>query len=635
MNMIKQLSDDVKQEDFKKLSLEQLKEKASSLPQDPGCYLMLNQRNEVIYVGKAKNLKKRVISYFNNSAKSPKTQILVSHIVNFNFIITHNDAESFVLENNLIKNHTPRYNIRMRDDKSYPYVSLDRSHSFPRFEYVRRPKKNKNKELFGPFPHGSDIAMTLKLIVKAFQLRDCSDHEFSNRKEPCILYQMHQCSAPCVQKVSQQEYARDVKDALGFFESSKAAIKSLELLKDRMIRLAEAQMFERAAMLRDQITGIEGFLEKELSQNVELNNEENSDIISYHIGSEEIELVIYMMRSGLLLGHKSFNFLNTDLIDSFEEEMISFLLQYYTQTAEELPHKIILDVPKELKLNFEQALNAIIDQKIKTPIGLRDYKTILDSAQKYAQESQRLRLTNKDSIYVGLNKLKEFLKLKEMPRLVECYDIAIFQGKSPTASQIVFYDGRPEKSKYRYFHLKERPEGNNDYAMLAEFMERRLDNSELPDLMIVDGGKGQVNTLIKVLEKFDIKIPVVGIAKSRAQKDGFAATEVTRSEERLIIPNRMNPVVLAKHPSLLRMIVQMRDEAHRFSRKLHHNKEAKRVFDSWLDNIPGIGPKTKRKILRKLDVDKLEIKKWSIEQISRKFDLTHKQARSIKEFLGD
>lgn len=554
-----------------------LLEKAKVLPTKSGCYLMKNKNDQIIYVGKAKNLKSRVTSYFNNSAKNPKTEILVSHIIDFDFIMTETDAEAFVLENNLIKKHTPKYNIRLKDDKSYPYVVINHQEPFPRLEYVRKVKKSSKLEIYGPFVTGSNVGEVLRVLTKVLNLRDCTLTEFKKRKEPCLLFQMKQCSAPCVGKISEENYQKDLSLAIDLFKSS--GKKTYKEFEKKMLEASENEEFERAAGLRDNLTLLNHFIENFKQENAELFDDKNLDIVAFYQGEDEVDISIYMMRNGLLLGHKNFSFSNLDLTEEVLDEVLNFLFQYYAETFDILPDLVITQLSDEINAEFETALSAI-KEKIKVRSPGKKYHSLLELTRDHAFEQQRVRLLNQDSVYVGLNKLKDLLGLRERPVILECYDIAIFQGKSPTASQIVFHDGKPDKKAYRHYTLMEREEGNNDFAMMHELITRRIDNGKLPDVFIVDGGLGQVNVFREVLKDFKIQIPVIGIAKSKVvrTKDSFKQEEIKRSEERLIIPERKNPYFLSQNKSLFKIIVYMRDEAHRFSRKLHHKHETKRVL---------------------------------------------------------
>ncbi len=557
---------------------QKLLEKAKLLPDVPGCYLMKNKLDQVIYVGKAKNLKNRVQSYFNQSMKNAKTEILVQHIIDFEFIITKTDAESFVLENNLIKKFFPKYNIRLKDDKSYPYVVVNWNEPFPRLEFLRKIKREKKKEVFGPFVTGSQIGDILRVLTKTFELRDCTLTEFKKRKEPCLLFQMKQCSAPCVGKIDENKYNESIDIALDLFRSR--GKKVINFVESKMHQAAENEEFELAANLRDQLELMNQFIGKFVQENAEIDSVKNMDLVAYYQGEIEFDVSIYMMRNGILLGHKNFSFSNFEIEDQIEDVIIQFLFQYYMESFDTIPEHIFTHLENDKNKELEIALKEKYSNIQVGPV-LKKYDQLMSLTRDHAFETQRVRLLHDDSVFVGLNKLKDLLSLKERPVILECYDIAIFQGKSPTASQIVFHNGVPDKKNYRHYHLEERPEGNNDFAMMKELIIRRSDNGNLPDVFIVDGGIGQVNVFKEALKELKIDIPVVGIAKSKVKKskEGFQSEKIKRSEERLIIPGRINPYLLHQCRPLYKIIVQMRDEAHRFSRRLHHYQEKKRIFN--------------------------------------------------------
>lgn len=611
----------------------QLLDKANSLPASPGCYLMRDKNGRVLYVGKAKKLKARVSTYFNQSAKPLRTNFMLGHVHDFDFITTSSDAESFVLENNLIKEHSPKYNIRLRDDKSYPYVQINWSEPFPRLEYVRRPKKGRGKELFGPFPPGSNISSIMRILTKSFSLRDCSLTEFKSRKTPCLLHQMKQCSAPCVKLISEEDYEKDLKMASGFFQGPNKAKRTIRELQQKMLNYAEAEEFEMAGLIRDNVQQLEEFHANSFDQKVEsLKSEKNVDVWSYWNGPEEVDMSIYMIRSGVLLGQKNFNFVKGELMEELEEELLQKILQYYSDPEEINPEIVVLDFEEEKLKDISIALNTFGEMKVH---GLtKTYFPLIKMARNHAEETQRVRITNADSVYLGLNRLKELLGLKERPRILECYDVAIWQGKSPTASQIVFEEGKANKKKYRYYHLETRPEGNNDFAMMREVVTRRLNHGDLPDVFIIDGGIAQVNTVCAVLRELNIDLPVAGIAKSKDLTTGdLRATEIVRSEERLIIPGRANPYILTKCPPLFKTIVSMRDEAHRFSRKLHHKAESKRVLSTWLDEVKGLGADGKKKVLSNLSMGQEEMKELNVNELMNYFGLKAPQAKALWDHL--
>ncbi len=617
-----------------------LLKKAKNLPKSPGCYLMYDKCHKIIYVGKAINLRNRVVTYFNNSQKGIKTTILVSKVVDFEFILASSEGEAYVLENNLIKEHSPKYNIRMRDDKSYPYIVVDRTEPFPRLKYTRHFKRAKEIEVYGPFAHGSNVSEVLKIINKSFQLRDCTLREFNSRKEPCLLYQIKQCSAPCVSYISKDAYEKDLSSALNFFKGK--GKKSLKILKDRMEMHAEKEEFEKAAFLRDSIECIKSFLDYTKEKTVEMEGllskgYKNVDLIAYFEGELELDISIYLMRNGILLGQKTFHFPLADMENPSEEEVLTFLIQYYTATLDELPELILSPFSTELIKTFQNVLNIESKKLLKKIVVkgfIKKYRSLYHMCEKQAFENQRMRLNKHESVVVGLNKLKELLNLRERPLVIECYDVAIWQGRSPTASQIVFRDGVPDKKSYRYYHLEERPEGNNDFEMLKEALSRRLKYGDLPDVFIVDGGKGQASSFREVLRLNKKSIPVVGLAKAKVTKANFTSPLVEKEEERLFLPGRANPYILKKNMSLLKILVKMRDEAHRFSRKLHHKKEKSNFLSSWLDDINGVGPLTKKKILKNMDCSLEELGKMNIEEIKNYLNITLKVAKGIKEYLN-
>lgn len=602
-----------------------LKDKAKTLPDSPGCYLMKNSQDHIIYVGKAKSLKKRVGSYFSEAVKNPKTTILVSHIRDFDFMITGNETEAFILENNLIKKHKPKYNIRLKDDKSFPYVVIDHNHAFPRLEYLRKPKRKDNTTYFGPFSNAGAVSEAMKTIVKLLRLRDCTDYDFSTRKKPCLLYQMNQCTAPCVDYIDEKSYRLDLEKAVHFFEGIEKAKPVLKYLEKEMERSAESEQFERAALIRDGLEVLSRYLEQSTVQNVENIKEKELDVFSFYQAEHEVDISLYMIRGGSLLAHKNFHFFVSDFIESLPEEILKTIFSYYEQSKDMIPGMIAIDMKAaDLKSFIDAMKEHFKDFKFKIVGRKKELLPIYRSVAEHAEEVGRVRTQNQGSFYEGLTKLQNLLKLKERPIKLECYDIAIWQGKSPTASRIVFINGRPDKKLYRYYHLTELPEKNNDFKMLKEVIDRRVGRGDLPDVFIIDGGVGQVNSVLSILREHNINIPVVGIAKARTEKD---------TEERLIIPGRKDPYILKKSPELMKIIVKMRDEAHRFSRKLHHKAELSRVTHSILDEVKGIGPKAKERILNNKYFDVKIIKKMSIREIQDTFNLNAKQAESLFDYF--
>ena len=559
---------------------------ANRLPEKAGCYLFKSQKDcnnlkEILYVGKAINLKGRVVSYFNNSEKTIKTEILVKQIDEIDFIVTKTEAEAFVLESNLIKKFLPKYNILLKDDKSYPYIVINHNEPFPKLSYERKVIKDKFKDVFGPFPHGSGISDLIKILNKAFGLRDCTVKEFKRRKNACILYDMGRCTAPCVKKISEEDYNKNLEKLLNFFKGDPANV--LEYLENKMNYLAKSEQFEFAASYRDYIITINEFLKKSyLDNNVEFSfPKKDLDSISFYEGDSEIDISIGLIRDNLLIGKKSFYFATEFFDRDIEDGVLSFILQYYNDSKNVLPKVIVTSFSKTRLKLLEEALNIQVgtDKNIKIIDGTKkDYCKLQEITLENAKEQYKYRQKNKSSTFIGLNKLKDLLKLNERPVVLECFDVAIWQGKSPTASQIVFHEGVPNRSLYRHYHLKERVEGNNDYEMMKELLKRRIKKGNFPDIFVVDGGKGQLNALLTVLKELDVVVPVVAIAKSKVKNVKKYDQKIERTNERLFIQGRINPYILSKNLPLFRILTHIRDEAHRFSRRLHHHAEKKRLL---------------------------------------------------------
>jgi excinuclease ABC subunit C len=552
---------------------------AKKLPDRPGCYLMKNTRGEVIYVGKAKRLKDRVSSYFRTQKGSVKTQYLVSHIKEFEFIITESEVESLILENNLIKQYTPKYNIRLKDDKTYPYITFEKAADYPRFIYTRKPKYNGKWIVLGPFPDAGLIKNVSKSIQKLFLLRDCNDFEFKQAKEPCLLYQLKQCSAPCVDFDSRQDYLARFNQAASFFDNIESAEKITKDFEQLMFEKAEKEDFEQAAAIRDLILPFKDYLNYYQEQVVERRDGASDfDVIGVYCENKELDFVVFHIRQSMVIGSKSFHFyLDERFMDAnyLKQVALNLFCQYYNK-----PEKL----PDEVWFSDEFLEQPVIEQYLGTRYPKKTVRCFQNSieneklllmAKSNAQENFNYRRKQIFSPLKGLEKLKALLGLKDTPKTLECYDVAIWQGKSPTAAQIVFSDGLPDKEHYRHYHLKELKEGNNDFAMMQEVLSRRIKKGHFPDVFIVDGGKGQLSIFLKVLRENSLSIPVIALAKEKVKKgDHFE-----KSQERIFLEGRKDPISLEQHPHLKKVLVHMRDESHRFSRRLHHKQEKKRFFN--------------------------------------------------------
>ena len=603
---------------------QRLLRKAKNLPVKSGCYLMKAEGGRLLYVGKAKNLRSRVSSYFQSSDKGTKTEVLLSQVDDFDFQLAPSEAEALILENNLIKKHTPKYNIFMRDDKTYPYVVVDRREPFPRMVYQRRPQRKKGVGIYGPFVHGSRFSEALRIIVKSFRLRDCSLQEFRSRKEPCLLYQIKQCSAPCVGKISEQDYENDLEAALGMFRGE--GNESMKILEKRMKACAESEEFEQAAIIRDYLDILKDFVRLSAGvKGISKGQYKNVDVLAWNRQKSEIDITIYMVRNSLLLGCKNFHFTTSPVVEEPEEEVVNFFFQYYQNGRDSLPELIVSPFVEKRNKPFARAISSLGSVRVQNP-G-RQFASLAELVSEHICEHQRIRLDRVKELERGLEQLGELLLLKNRPVRLEAYDVAVHQGSSPAASRVVFHEGLPLKKEYRYYHLQEWDEGNNDFAMMREVIERRLSGGEpLPDVFVVDGGKVQVKIFIQALKNAGHIVPVVGIAKAPGRK---------RDEERLILPQRKDPLVLKKYPELLRILLPMRDEAHRFSRKLHHKAEKKRMFSGWLDSVKGIGPKKREEILKRWDFSPSELTRKKAEEVAHLLGVTEAVALRILERLKE
>lgn len=570
-----------------------LVEKARATSEGPGVYRMLDKTGKILYIGKAKSLNSRVRSYFLNNIDDAKTQVLVSKVQDFDVILTASEAEALILESILIKKYRPRYNILLKDDKSYPYVVIEENHSFPKLSYTRRPKKNKKQKVFGPFASAQSLRQAIRFLNQSFRLRDCSDVEFANRSRPCINYQIGICSAPCVGYISAEDYARDLAQASKLLAGR--GEEALANLKSEMEALAEKENFEQAARVRDQLTVLQETLTKRRPQSaVATTNYEdaNRDIIGWHRKDSSASIAILLVRGGNLVDSTSFHFDGLEN-KSNEDVLFSFLAQFYLAddklSAEEeaigaitLPGAEGKSIPKEILLPFPVSEMALLEEGLlnlghKTEVLLpqRGIKhDLVVMAEKNAEHAFEEKQREKGSIYRVLSELKAKLRLENYPRRMECFDISNLGDTGIVASRVTFIEGKADKSLYRHYKIKS-IDTQNDFAAMKEVITRRLLKSapnesgeiseEPPDLLIIDGGKGQLSMATQVMQELNITgIDVVGLAKSKTEAD-FSEREVEKSLERIFKPGRMNPIVLAPDSAICHLMQRIRDEAHRFA----------------------------------------------------------------------
>ncbi len=580
--------------------IESLKEKVREFPQVPGVYLMKNAAEKIIYVGKAKNLRARVRSYFGEGKDhSPKTKFLVRQIHKIDYILTGTEVEAFLLEASLIKKHRPRYNIRLKDDKAYPYIRISMADRFPRLYLARKVKKD-GALYFGPYTSGSAVWGTIRFLNRTFMIRDCKDAFMASRKRPCMTYQIGRCKAPCVGYVNEEEYREDLKGAIDFLRGRDKAI--IRDLTKKMKEAANEERFEVAAKIRDSIEAIKRVLERQSVVND--TSEIDQDVIGYH-GAEQGTL-IYMVhiRSGRVIGNRS-HFLPLLDPDAPEEDvrewLTSFINQYYEDNF--IPDELLL--PVDLGNDLMRLLEAVLKERsgrearVRFPTD-RAGHDLLDMANSNAK-AHFVEYVNKIvAKKKGLEEIQARLKLPRLPNRIECFDISNFQGAETVASQVVFEEGAPNKDQYRRYRIRT-VEGPNDFESMREVLTRRFHHEELddPDLIVVDGGKGQLNIAVQVLKEIGRSdIPVVGLAKARTQ-GSFQDTEVSGTEERFFLPGRANPITFKPGSEAFQILVGIRDEAHRFAITYHRKLREATSLESELDFVVGLGEKRKRALLSK------------------------------------
>ena len=558
-------------------------------PKDPGVYLMRDDSQRILYVGKAKNLKNRIRSYFQKAETlSKKTRVLVKRIASIEFQVTQTELEALLLECNLIKKYRPRYNIRLKDDKSYPYVVLDFSHPFPLFRTTRKISNEPHLRYFGPFSGG--VHEIGRFLLKTFQIRDCSDSKFKNRTRPCLNYEIGICTAPCVDYVDQEAYGKQVQEAILFLKGKKREL--VNDLKTQMQEASDKLEYERAKTLRDKILAVEKITAKQGAVLTE--KQQDIDIIGIYPGAEDLSIAVLFIRSGFLIGRRVEKVALT--LDSIEETMRTFLEQFYTVSL--IPNEVWLaqDFPDRITVEGFLAHRAEHPVKIRVPKtepSLRLLGMAYENAKLiYHADSHK----NKTS---ASQQLQEILGLAEIPHTIEGVDCSNIQGTNPAVALVHFSDEKPLKSSYRIYYPKT-VEGPNDYAMIYEAVLRRLSKPDHPppDLFLIDGGKGQLQSALKAMDELRITIPVCSLAKSRTES-AFTRKEITKSEERIFVPNRKNPILLKEGHPALRLLQQVRDEAHRFSVRSHQTRRKNKMMnDSPLMEAKGIGPKTREKLLK-------------------------------------
>jgi excinuclease ABC subunit C len=586
------------------------------LPDEPGVYLFKDSTDQVVYVGKAKGLRKRVLSYFRPLADLPlKTALMMSRVTGLDYILTATEKEAFILERNLIKTHMPRYNVVLRDDKQYPCLRLDIQNPYPRLTIVRKMKKD-GALYFGPFSSANSVRSTLKLIDRIFQLRKCRGIDLPKRSRPCLNFQLGRCLGACVHEVSSESYKEVVEQVRLFLEGRNREL--IKQLRKNMESASESLDFEKAARIRDQIRAVEKTIER---QNVVSPRMEDQDVIGLAEQSGLFQLTVLFVRKGILLGSRDYLF--KDKGGAAREVMEAFLKQHYSQESF-IPKQILISEMVEDLLPIADWISDLAGKKVSIhhPVKgekLRLVKMAVANAEKLLTLHREL--AGEDLLEL----IQAVLRLKKAPRIIEGFDISNIHGNLAVGTIVSFVDGLPHKAGYRNFRIRG-VEGIDDYGMMSELVLRRLLKGNPPDLFVVDGGKGHLLAVKKVIDSFSGMEPpdLVAIAKAEERRRSHS--------DKLYVPGRKNPLSLGgDHPVLL-LMMRVRDEAHRRAITYHRKLRGKKFKESELDQIPGIGTK-KRQLLVQHFGDISRIANAKIEDLVQVPGISPPLARNILSFF--
>ena len=557
-----------------------------SLTHRPGVYRMLDARHKVIYVGKARDLKKRVSSYFHRAQAAPKTVAMMERVARVDVTVANTEAEALILEYSLIKRHKPRYNVLLRDDKSYPYIYASTDVAFPRLKFHRGPRRGKGR-YFGPYPSTRAVRKTLKELEKLFLIRNCADSFFSNRTRPCLQYQIKRCTAPCVGLIAEEQYRKDIDAAVQFLEGKNKSVVSLFVT--RMEKAAAARDYEQAARYRDQIARLK---EIEARQHVKRGDRKDLDILGFASNGAIHCVTVMFIRNGTLIGSRD-HFPRLPGETDKQKILNAFVAQYYL--GRDAPAEIIIELAIDDANLLQQELRQRVGHKVAIRDKVRgDRVRWLQMARTNAEQGLSLKAASNATVRRQFAALRDALDLEETPQRLECFDVSHTSGEATVASCVVFNTAGPMKSDYRRFNLSPAAAGD-DYSAMAEALRRRYKRVKkgevpMPDILFVDGGKGQLAEAMTVLDELELGwLTVVAVAKGRSRRPGA---------ERLFRPGSDTALELAPDSQALLLVQQIRDEAHRFAITGHRQRRAKARTTSRLERIPGLGPKKRRELLR-------------------------------------
>lgn len=588
-----------------------------NLTRRPGVYQMYAESGDLLYIGKAKNLKNRVSSYFRSTGLAPKTRALVARIASIEITITSSETEALLLEQNLIKQYRPPYNILLRDDKSYPYIFISDKATYPAIRFQRGSKRASGR-YFGPYPSSGAVKESLNLLQKIFLIRQCEDSFFRNRSRPCLQYQIKRCTAPCVGLISEDEYRQDIKHAMLFLEGRSQEI--MKALGTEMETAAAALDFERAAQLRDQISALQQVQEQQFVSS----QGGDADVFACAVQPGGVSIHALFVRGGRIIGSKAYH-PRVSIEDTPAEILAAFVAQFYLSGPREIPPLVIVPEPLTDQDCLVEALIQRRARKTSIQSSVRgDRAGWQRLAQTNAEQQLSSHLASKQNMYNRFLALQEVLGLDEPPKRMECFDISHSSGEATVASCVVFDREGPKKSDYRRFNIEGITAGD-DYAAMHQALLRRYTQVKkgegaVPDLLVIDGGKGQVAQANQVLEELQLQeIQIVGIAKGPTRKAGF---------EVLISGDTGDEQILASDSPALHLLQHIRDESHRFAIVGHRAKRGKARRQSQLEGIPGVGPKRRRELLKHFGGVK-EVERASVEEIAKVSSISRTLAQDI------
>ncbi|MFQ5826959.1 MAG: excinuclease ABC subunit UvrC [Dehalococcoidia bacterium] len=599
-------------------------EQLKALPARPGVYLLKDERGTVLYVGKASSLRHRVRAYFGpRPSLSPKLRKLVSRIADVDFLVTDSEQEALLLENNLIKSHRPRYNVRLKDDKTYPYLKIDLKEPWPRV-YITRRWEQDGSRYFGPFASASSVRRTLDVLKKLFPFRSCTRTITGTDRRACIEYDIHRCLGPCLGRVTPGEYSGVMRQVVLFLEGRDRRV--VRKLRRRMEAAAENLDFERAARLRDQIQAVEKVTER---QKIASPNLGDFDAIAFAQARDLAYVEVFFIRQGKLLGREAFTLEGAQ--DEHPSRIMSSFVPLFYGSAPYIPPLILLQHPVEDGELVAGFLHSLRGGRVRLGVPRRGEKRALvdlvaENARQGLEQLRVRQLSAPDALATALEDIREGLNLSRLPQRMECYDVSNIQGAWAVGSMVVFESGRPKSSHYRRFRIRT-VSGADDYAMLQEVLRRRFrrgrgDDSSgpwgiTPDLVLIDGGRGQLSAALEAMMELGVDVPTAALAKEN---------------EEVYTPESSEPILLPRQSTGLFLLQRLRDEAHRFALSYHQRVRRREGMGSALDSVPGIGPKRKRALLRRFGSVRA-LREAPIEEVAAVAGMTRRLAQQVKGWL--